>query len=59
MFWLLIGILIGGYLTGVLIVFSVTMFFVMLGGKNEELYIPFVVAPLWPITLPLALLGKI
>lgn len=55
---MLIGFLIGVYLTGAIGTFLFVGFFCVLGGKNEDMWRPGVYAALWPIMLPLFLLGK-
>jgi hypothetical protein len=51
-------ILIGGYVTGAILTFLFVGFFCVLGGREEDLWRPFVYGALWPIALPLFLAGK-
>lgn len=44
-------LIIGFYLGIALMVFLITGFLIMLGGKNEDLYKPFVYALFWPVLL--------
>ncbi len=39
----------GFYIGTVIIAFSILLFFTMLGGKSEDLWVPFVCAPVWPL----------
>lgn len=48
----------GGYIVGALFTFAVVLFFCVLGGRNQDLWRPFVYAAVWPVLLPLFLAGK-
>jgi hypothetical protein len=53
-----IGFVIGAYVTGALMTFLYVGFFCLLGGRNEDLWRPFVYALFWPVMLPLFLSGR-
>jgi hypothetical protein len=44
--------LLGIYCGGVVVSFIAYLFLAILGGKNEDLWKPFVFAILWPLALP-------
>lgn len=51
--------LLGFYTCGTMISFLIIGFFACLGGKNSDLWKPFVYAPLWFVTLPLFFTGRL
>ena len=53
------GFLAGVYVSGAVATFLYVGFFCVLGGRNEDLWRPFVYAVLWPIMLPLFLSGRV
>lgn len=55
---LLLGFVVGVYVTGALATFVVVGFLCVLGGRNEDLWRPFAYAIGWPIMLPLFLSGR-
>ena len=56
---LLIGILLGVYITGAVVTFCVVLFLCCLSGKNSALWKPFVYSCLWFVFAPLLLLDVI
>jgi len=48
----------GFYVAGAIATFLVIGFFVGLGGNDADLWKPFVYAILWPVMVPLILLGR-
>ncbi len=55
----MVDFLIGFYIAIAICTFIATMFLVVLGGRNKDLWKPFIVAAFWPIFIPLILLRKI
>ncbi len=53
------GFLLGGYTVGAIMTFAFTGFFVILGGRNEDLWKPFGYAVVWFVSVPLLICGKI
>lgn len=49
--------LLGFYMCGAFFTFPIVLFFVALGGKNSDLWLPFACAAGWPVMLPLFVLG--
>jgi hypothetical protein len=49
----------GSYITGAMFTFLIVGFACALGGRNEELWKPFVYAVFWPVMLPLFLSGRV
>lgn len=45
------GIFIGIYIAGLVVTFISTFGLVCLGGKSQDLWIPFIAAIFWPIAL--------
>ena len=50
--------LLGCYCTGAVMTFLVVGFGVGLGGRDEDIWKPFAYAAVWPIMLPLFLMGR-
>ena len=50
---MLYGFILGGYAMGMITTFIFVGFFCALGGRNEDMWKPFVYSILWPIMLPL------
>lgn len=48
---MLYGFLLGGYAMGAITTFVFVGFFCVLGGRNEDMWKPFVYSLLWPIVL--------
>lgn len=55
-FW--VGCFFGAYALGAVATFLFVGVLVVLGGNSAELWKPIVYAILWPIALPLFLMGK-
>lgn len=49
----------GTYFAVTLITFVVILFFAILGGKESDLWKPFVYAPLWPVIFPYELVKSV
>ena len=46
---IIIGLLIGCYLTGTVVTFLVVGFFCILGGRGSDFWMPFAYAMAWPL----------
>ena len=53
------GFLLGVYTVGAVMTFGFTGFFVILGGRNGDLWKPFCYAALWFVSVPLLLAGRL
>jgi len=51
--------LLGVYCCGFALTFAFVAFWCVLGGESEDLWRPPIYAALWPIALPLFLIGRI
>lgn len=56
---MILGIFIGGYLVGAMFSFALFAFFVVLGGKNSDVWKPIALAAIWPVGLWMFCTGRI
>jgi hypothetical protein len=55
---LIIAFAMGLYVMGAIATFLLVGFFAALGGKNEDMWKPFVYAAFWPIALPVLFIWR-